>query len=87
MAPILMILNSVLKSFFLITTTFVIANLWILNQFNKGIKSCITGAIFIKLNVHSCAMTIHTCFQFHEIPLYVCLVTTPFVDFNAIQGQ
>ena len=38
----------------LIQSTLVTAYLWILNQFNKGNKSCITGAIVPKLNVRVC---------------------------------
>ena len=62
------------------------ANFWILNQFNKDNKSCITDVIVTKLNVYS-IMTIHNCFKFHKIPLTGCLVMTQFVDFKAIQGQ
>ena len=57
------------------------ANLWILNQFNKGNKPCITDADVTKLNKHSCVTTIHNCFKLHEVPLYCCLVMTQFVDF------
>ena len=63
------------------------ANLWILNQFNKGDKSFITDTSVIKLNKNNCFTTIHNCFKFHEVSLYCCLVMTQFVDFKAIQGQ
>ena len=63
------------------------ANLWILNQFNKGNNSFITDTYVIKLNKNSCVTIILNCFKFHEIPLYCCLVMTQFVDFKAIQGQ
>ena len=63
------------------------ANLWILNQFNKGNKSFITDTPVIKLNKNSCVTTIHNCFKFHEVPSYCCLVMTQFVDFKAIQWQ
>ena len=62
------------------------ANLWILNQF-KGIKSCTTDAIMIKLNVHFYVKTIHKYFKFHEIPFIGYLVMTQFVDFKPSQGQ
>ena len=64
-----------------------VANLWILNQFNNGNKSYVTDASVIKHNKHSCVPTIHNCFKFDEVPLYCCLVMTQFVDFKAIQGQ
>ena len=60
------------------------ANLWILNQFLKGNKSCITDASVIKLNKNSCVTTRHNCFEFHKVPLYCCLVMTRFVAFKAI---
>ena len=60
------------------------ANLWILNQFHKAKKSCITDASVIKLNKHSCVTTRHNCFKFHKVPLYCCLVMTQFVDFKAV---
>ena len=66
--------------------TSVMANLWILNQFNKGNKSCITDATVTKLNKHSCVTTICNCL-FHKVPLYCCLDMTQFEDLKAIQGQ
>ena len=60
------------------------ANLWILNQFNKGNKSCITDAIVAKLNLHSCAMTKHNCIKFHKIPLNGYLVMTQLGNSRAI---
>ena len=63
------------------------ANLWILNQFNKGNKLFITDTSVIKLSKNSCVTIIHNCFKFHEVPLYCCLVMTQFVDFKAIQGH
>ena len=56
-------------------------------QFNKGNKSCTTDAIVTIPHVHSCIIIIHTCFKFHKIPLYGCLVMKQFVDFKATEGQ
>ena len=63
------------------------ANLWILNQYNKGNKSRNTDAIVTDFNNLSCVRIIHNCLKCHKIRLNGCLVVTQFVEFKAIQMQ
>ena len=63
------------------------ANLWILNQFRKGNKSCIADAIVTRLHKHCCVMTIHNCLKFHKIPFNGVLIMTQLLILMQFNGN